>query len=1161
MASTPENNLDNSVPSDKDIQKLPPYDGVEEEELMSDEEKEESSFLKDLYDQLDAIKTQIIAKTTEARTASVLLGSRRIAEQELENLRKEKDALETKIQQAHEKGGHIKKVYEDPSLNKKVEQPVSSGEKVDDAGSGVEDFTSRHKTDTSGEEVEEPSSEAVRVEALSTEKSSEDVPTPSAGESVAEAVPALDESPQEVVDEKTPTESSGGRYEQFDASRTVPEEDLVSVFEKAKKGEPLNQEELDIYAHNHEEVIQRFEDWQFDKREGVDLGSTKTQDQVEEPADGYSKEVTDVTGTVEKNRLQQIKRRLKGIGVEKLDANRQTKRRLQQEERDLRSERDSLKVAANEGGEEISPFTDVENVETEETAQESTQETTSQEEVVTPEAIEVSTQGNEEVVETSSDVMQEEVPELEETIPALQERLDQMSLDDVRALYHRARFMRGRIALGRSVEVGGKKESLWFTEGAQRLRLIQSSYEDRLAEYRRREVEVYLQEQGETLTPENIRGFVVTQQKEEQEKIDTLLSGRDRTKAEKIRRWVLKHSKARMVGGLGLTALTAVASALTPVLVPIRAVVSGAGTYVGVEALLEKTRLVGHKGLIDKIAKDLKGKSVDEIIQVIGEELNSQQIDKEYARLKMLQIEKGVNFKDLGSPNAVQALISQYHKNLAERMMNSTQEVDEDLLSAFFEEQSKITNESLTASFDAHEKERIDKMKRKVIAGAAAAGSAFIISQSLFDGPPDSADISSVESPSIQATPEPGDVDLPEVDIELPERLDVRVPITIDEDGEGMIRAIAQHLEGSGLDHEKAMKIGNAMYLEGLKEHAEVISNLRDLGVDTNSVIDLETKLTEAAVNKEEWITQMQELLGSQNISESNAHEYATQLFEDGRMWNLVHKGDTFYLNLGGLSPEDLQSKSVTDILEKIDYDSGQFEGSDSVGKTGYDLPTKATPEPISDGLSEYTTRVEKVDPLGVEKLPARKLFPPETLPGKASSGTIQPLPTEQLPVNPDLSSPTTLGPEAQNVASTSAVESYADTVGGLSQSQLESIIGVSNLDASRPLNVYVADSVLNLDGIENYEEYLVSNAERYPAVNRLIFEDAIEKLKERAVSPSGAYQNIISGISQMDASEKDALRLIIDRAVNRPGISNAGIERDTLKALSEYLRRLVVSE
>jgi len=122
----------------------------------------------------------------------------------------------------------------------------------------------------------------------------------------------------------------------------------------------------------------------------------------------------------------------------------------------------------------------------------------------------------------------------------------------------------------------------------------------------------------------------------------------------------------------------------------------------------------------------------------------------------------------------------------------------------------------------------------------------------------------------------------------------------IDESGEGMIHAIADKFEGEyNLSHEKAMEIGNQLFLKG------------------------------------------------------------EALKGDDELFNLVGKGGSFTLDFGDLTAADLESQSAAELVETLDFDQGDFVPGDSGVEPAEELPASAERVVQSD----FSTDIERVEP------------------------------------------------------------------------------------------------------------------------------------------------------------------------------------------------------
>ncbi|MEX2369067.1 MAG: hypothetical protein WD552_01580 [Candidatus Paceibacterota bacterium] len=122
----------------------------------------------------------------------------------------------------------------------------------------------------------------------------------------------------------------------------------------------------------------------------------------------------------------------------------------------------------------------------------------------------------------------------------------------------------------------------------------------------------------------------------------------------------------------------------------------------------------------------------------------------------------------------------------------------------------------------------------------------------------------------------------------------------IDEDGEGMIHAIADGLKDEyNISHEKAMELGNKLFIKG------------------------------------------------------------EQLKGDDELFNLVGKGATFQLDFGDLSAEDISDLSTDELVEKIDFDNESDFDAGETGIKGLELPEQESTSTEYDPSVDQSGRFE----------------------------------------------------------------------------------------------------------------------------------------------------------------------------------------------------------
>lgn len=600
-------------------------------------------------------------------------------------------------------------------------------------------------------------------------------------------------------------------------------------------------------------------------------------------------------------------------------------------------------------------------------------------------AVNQNTEESMEDTEDESDKEIDESPEIEsgerETIPLSESRLRYL-----KALKLRGNIIRGKvgeIVLGRTMEFDGKEVNLSGNQGEEILEKLAEQYEQGLNEYRQKEIRDLLNERKEDISDvdknHKVQMKILDLLQEEQNLIDdAVLNKFEETFSEKFRRrwWRSKKATwARIGGGLTLSAASA-GLALTGVgavgILGARTLLGGTGTYFMTEGMLERTKWIGHKGLTDKIYKKYNGnlRAISDVLE--SGEYSDEEIRNEAARLRMLQIEKGTRIdssyhKEKPQREVIALILKQERRIIANSALERNEAGEKKEAIVMDELLGKLDREIKEGNYllnDAEEDERDRKMIRKILSATAGSLVGGIVGSKAitFLGGEDVA--TTTEAPvsgettevvpdtteTTEATPSETSVEPSET---TPETIGVK-QIVIDEPGEGMIKAIAQHFEeAQELEHTKAMKIANLMYLEGMKEYSRVIEGLIGQGVDIDALKELEFTLTEEKLDADSWIQKMQKFLESEGVNPSSSGAQAKMLYEDGKMFNLVHLNDSFSLDLSKVSAADLQNLSAEEIVEKMggSYDSGTFASAEETPIPDYNLPKGESMESIRSAI------------------------------------------------------------------------------------------------------------------------------------------------------------------------------------------------------------------
>ncbi|KKT00444.1 MAG: ligase 1 protein [Candidatus Nomurabacteria bacterium GW2011_GWA2_43_15] len=356
-------------------------------------------------------------------------------------------------------------------------------------------------------------------------------------------------------------------------------------------------------------------------------------------------------------------------------------------------------------------------------------------------------------------------PRTPEPVPQTLE--SRQSLDELRDSYLKAKRLRGNVFRGkfgrlfrRKLSFGTEEMDFGGKKGAEDLEEVREEYQKKLAEYRAGELAT-LQASLEarflagTVTPAQIKaeiqGKIVNLLSEEQNNIDTQsVRGIEKNLFEKMKTKWRQFGKTRLVAGLllGGAAAATGGTAIGVGLVGVRAGMGAVGTYVGVEAGLERySKLVGHKGLINKIGKAGHFITEESLYRHILT-LSDEDVKKEAARLRMLQVEKGVSIDNISNDGRIALAILRRDNELAAEETVNTASLDPaarlaDRLSNRLAIEVNSRNEVIESEVD---RERIKKMLRKTTAVLAGGAVGWLIGGKLFHKP-------EVDVPSPHAPP------------------------------------------------------------------------------------------------------------------------------------------------------------------------------------------------------------------------------------------------------------------------------------------------------------------------------------------------------------------------------------------------------------------------
>ena len=251
------------------------------------------------------------------------------------------------------------------------------------------------------------------------------------------------------------------------------------------------------------------------------------------------------------------------------------------------------------------------------------------------------------------------------------------SLNDLRNKYLQAERLRGNgirgfvgKIFGRKLDFNGKEMDFGGKEGAQDLEKVRVEYQICLAQYRNTE----LAKLSPDAPAEEKTQKMLDLMREEQVSIDRQAEdGIERNRLEKTKTWWRQHGVKRL--GLSAGLMGGAFLVAGPVgFVATKTVLGTTGRYIGGQAALERyTKVLGDKsGLIIDIRKEIarKAKTGSAIFNSLDTYIASIPPDKirqEAARLRMLQVEKGVSLDRLaisGDDGNIVALIMQRNNEL-----------------------------------------------------------------------------------------------------------------------------------------------------------------------------------------------------------------------------------------------------------------------------------------------------------------------------------------------------------------------------------------------------------------------------------------------------------------------------------------------------------------
>jgi hypothetical protein len=293
-------------------------------------------------------------------------------------------------------------------------------------------------------------------------------------------------------------------------------------------------------------------------------------------------------------------------------------------------------------------------------------------------------------------------------------------------------------------------------EGAEDLEKIRQEYQERLSEYRSGELARFTADLRDRLSRGEIteavgrfeaRRRMIDLLAEEDRHIDERsVEGVERNRLEKLKTTWRQFGKTRLVTGALLGGAAATGGTA---LIGASAAWGAVGTYTGVEAGLERySKAIGHKsGLVSRISKENRLFVTEDGLDKYIFSLPEEEVRKEAARLRMLQVDKGVsidNLKTFGDEGAIAEMIIRRDNQITAReALNNSDTAGQ--LSSRLAREVNLRNEAVESEVD---RESWNKMWRKTIAALAGGTVGWLSGGRLF-GKEDSVLPNTPHSPNI----------------------------------------------------------------------------------------------------------------------------------------------------------------------------------------------------------------------------------------------------------------------------------------------------------------------------------------------------------------------------------------------------------------------------
>lgn len=538
-----------------------------------------------------------------------------------------------------------------------------------------------------------------------------------------------------------------------------------------------------------------------------------------------------------------------------------------------------IEDAVKKTDEEIKETSEVKNEAAEDSKNTESQEVvnaSSEKEKKPYEAPELIVEGVEQVAASVDDLGSESSPE---NVEILQQRLSDARIHYIQSLAHRGNIIRHGADKYKSHSQENEKAYSEALSNYARAVMQDSikSFSNDVESAEKDDLKKQLQQERNR---EIVTGLVKLQQQEQNEFDKAVAQNVNEDSMRKFRNWYYRHTKGRLLAGGSLAAAGYFIPMATPVAIIGRTIMGSVGGAAAGEAILEKNSLIGHKGLSDRLTKVVHGSkwerfkralpfrkkevAYEDRVERMGiirnqifdikdpDYLSDEEVLDEVARLRALQVAKATDIKHASAGQSseiadiIEMLVEREADIITERLhdkldkdSNKAEVLANDIQRHLQRELRQQGEEIL----DQTDRERVNRLIRRLGGFAAGAVAGTLIGSrgmQAMAGETTAAyatfEQETVDNPlETPLTPEPEVATAPTTEVITPPAPEFigSVDIVIDEKGEGMIRAIAQYLESEavGMDHESAMAFANKAFEVGeITQGKEEMFNLVHIG-------------------------------------------------------------------------------------------------------------------------------------------------------------------------------------------------------------------------------------------------------------------------------------------------------------------------------------------